>query len=243
MFYRPLGVSEFQSFERALEAIIQTHGADHVFIADNLITIDRHLGFVDDPDFMEAFRAEANTRPYQALIWRLHTLCWAAKQALRLDGDFVECGVYEGFSSAVVSRYLKFDKLERLLWLYDLFDHEQESSGILMPAHSAGLHGRVVERFSALPNVRVVKGLLPESFAQGAPDRIAWLHLDLNSAEAETRTLEFLFDRITPGGLLILDDYGWRPYGQQKEAADIFAQSKGYGILELPTGQGLLIKT
>lgn len=242
MFYRKLKADQFQAFEQGLSAIIETHGQDNVFVGDNLITIDRHVGFTADRDFMNAFRAESKTVATQALIWRLHTLCWAALHAINIEGDFVECGVYEGFSSAVVARRLNFAALDKRMWLYDLFDHEQETSGMVMPAHGPGLHRRVVRRFSEFPNIRIIKGFVPRSFEIGAPERIAWMHLDLNDVAAETGALEALFDRITPGGMLIFDDYGWKTYPGQKEAADAFARGKSHHILELPTGQGLLVK-
>jgi hypothetical protein len=171
LFYRKLKADQFQAFEQGLSAIIETHGQDNVFVGDNLITIDRHVGFTADRDFMNAFRAESKTVATQALIWRLHTLCWAALHAINIEGDFVECGVYEGFSSAVVARRLNFAALDKRMWLYDLFDHEQETSGMVMPAHGPGLHRRVVRRFSEFPNIRIIKGFVPRSFEIGAPER------------------------------------------------------------------------
>ena len=47
--------------------------------------------------------------------------------------------------------------------------------------------------------------------------RIAYLHIDLNQAPAEIAALEVLFDRIVPGGIVILDDYEWAMgYRRQK---------------------------
>lgn len=242
MFYRKLTAEQFAIFEQSLNGVLHSYGAENVFIGDNLITLDRHVGFASDAEFMAAFGAEANSVGTQALIWRLHTLCWAARQTVDLPGDFVECGVYEGFSSAVVARYVNLAALDKRLWLYDLFDHGERTSGVVMPAHGAGLVGRVSRRFAAYPNARVIQGFVPDSFEQGAPERIAYMHLDLNDVAAERAALEVLFDRITPGGVLVLDDYGWKTYPGQKESADRFAQSKGHAILELPTGQGLLVK-
>ena len=51
-----------------------------------------------------------------------------------------------------------------------------------------------------------------------------------------------LFDRIVPGGLIVLDDYGWLPFKAQRDAEDIFFAERGYFVLELPTGQGLVVK-
>ena len=67
-------------------------------------------------------------------------------------------------------------------------------------------------------------------------------HIDLNDVTAELAALEFFFDRLVPGGTIILDDYGWLYYREQKLAEDAWLAERGYSILELPTGQGLLIK-
>ncbi len=242
MFYRNLAADELKEFEHAVQSLINIYGPANIFAADNLITFDRHLSFGLDPQFREAFIAESMTTIEHSLVWRLHVLCWAGRHAMNLPGDFVECGVYEGFSSAVLARYLDFGKSDKRLWLYDLFDHTAETSGTQMPAHGVGLTARVTERFSNFPNVRIMPGMIPASFDAGIPDRIAWFHLDLNDAVSETRALERLFERLSPGGVLVLDDYGWKSYAGQKEAADKFASAHNHMILELPTGQGLLIK-
>ena len=54
--------------------------------------------------------------------------------------------------------------------------------------------------------------------------------------------LEHLFDRVTKGGIIIFDDYGWSGYVKQKIAEDAFMAARDHYIMELPTGQGLLIK-
>jgi predicted O-methyltransferase YrrM len=78
--------------------------------------------------------------------------------------------------------------------------------------------------------------------AEVAPARIAFLHMDLNSPAAEVATLEILFDRVTPGGVIVFDDYGWHQFRRQKEAHDAFMAARGYHVLELPTGQGMVVK-
>jgi hypothetical protein len=64
----------------------------------------------------------------------------------------------------------------------------------------------------------------------------------MNNADAEIGALEVLFERMVPGAVLILDDYGWLGYRAQKLAEDPWLAKYGYRVLEMPTGQGLLIK-
>ena len=44
------------------------------------------------------------------------------------------------------------------------------------------------------------------------------------------------------GGVIVFDDYGWKMFHKQKEAEDDFMRRRGYEILEMPTGQGLVVK-
>ena len=106
----------------------------------------------------------------------------------------------------------------------------------------ATLYPSVQKRFAHMANVKVIKGFVPESFAEGSPESIAFLHVDLNSPAAEAAALEVLFDRVTAGGYVLFDDYGWFAARKQKEAIDAFFAPRGYAVLELPTGQGLVIK-
>lgn len=217
-----------------------------VFATDNVILFDRTLGFLDDKTFAGACERNARNDQERSLVLRLNTLIWAASEALRIPGDFVECGVWRGFCSAVIADYLDFARVPKTLYLYDTFDGippQYDSEKHDAPGfHEAGLYESVVNRFARFPNVKIVRGIVPDSFAQAIPERIAFLHIDMNSAESEIAALEVLFERVSPGGLIVFDDYGWSGYRAQQVAEDAFMRERGHRILELPTGQGLLIK-
>ena len=74
------------------------------------------------------------------------------------------------------------------------------------------------------------------------PKKIAFLHIDMNSAQAEMLALEHLFDKVTPGGVIVFDDFGWSCNVNQMTAELAFMNERGQHILELPTGQGVVIK-
>jgi hypothetical protein len=232
-----------------------------VFWGDQLLTLDKSAGFMANPKFAAAFKAIRGSHSYDSynapdtIAWRLHTLVWAAESAMRLDGDFVECGVFKGDMSWVVTQMLDFGKVAKHLYLYDTYAglSEKYSSpedfdnpefyAIAQEAYGTGSLFEVVKaKFANLPNVHVVRGIVPDVFAEKVPARIAWLHIDLNSARAEIGALEVLFDRVVPGGMIIFDDYGWKNFHRQKDAEDEFFAARGYSVLELPTGQGLVVK-
>ena len=64
---------------------------------DGLATV-ANADFLNDPRFHEAYRLGEQTGSWGNARnhWRVYVLCWAADKASRLEGDFVECGVYRG---------------------------------------------------------------------------------------------------------------------------------------------------
>jgi hypothetical protein len=235
------GTRDRLAFCKGIQTAIDQVRPVGVFAGDNLFTYDRNLSFLTDAAFMRAFEAHAKTPVEKSVIWRNHVVCWAAKRALRLDGDLVECGCYKGVSARIVADYIGLGATDRRFFLYDLFEHTADMNHHAMPEHSQDLHTAVRARFVDLPMVKVIKGAVPDSFVQGVPDKIAFMHIDMNNPDAELAALNALYDRVVPGAVIVFDDYGWRAYHAQKDVEDAFFASRGNQILELPTGQGLLI--
>jgi len=230
--------------KQAIDTLAECYA--HIFANDMLITLDRNASFLEDARFVQAFNAAAADETEKSLAWRVHVLCWVAHNSLCVEGDFVECGVYRGMSTAVVAPYLDFARQPRSWYLYDTFTGIPADQ--LNPGHgnpdnyqAPGLFEAAVKRFAPYPNIRVVRGRVPEVLAEGAPAKVAFLHLDMNSAAAETAALEFFDKRLQPGAFVVLDDYGWRGYRDQKLSADRFFGQRGKPIMELPTGQGVVM--
>jgi hypothetical protein len=235
-------VRERSAFTAAMQQVLNQLGTGGVFVGDNLFTFGKNLSFLHDTKFMEAFDVPSRNAQESGAIWRVHTLCWAAQRSLRIAGDFVECACYRGTSARTVANYVEFGRTDKHYWLYDLFEHDESTKNLEMAAHGADLYAAVRARFADLPNVTVTQGRVPDVLEEVSPQQIAFLHLDLNNADAEIGALEILFDRVSPGGIIVLDDYGWLCYQAQKTVEDAFFAARGCSVLELPTGQGLVIK-
>ena len=76
----------------------------------------------------------------------------------------------------------------------------------------------------------------------GYDQLVAFLHIDMNCAYPERAALEFFWDRLSPGAIVLLDDYAYFGHDRQAEAIGSAAQALGAAVLSLPTGQGLIIK-
>jgi O-methyltransferase len=209
------------------------------FAGDNLIAFGRNLGFLDDKLFIEAWQKHATEPHERGILWRTAVVVWAARQAMRRDGDFIECGCYKGTSSHIMLDAV--DMADRQFYLYDLFEHDSSMEHHAMPEHSKDLFGFVKNRFAEHPNVHVIQGFVPQSFEQGVPDKIAFAHIDMNNATAEIAALEAIEHRLVPGAAIVLDDFGAFPYRKQHLAERKWFADRGVPVLELPTSQGLVI--
>jgi hypothetical protein len=234
------GVSDPARFgELMAEAAKLTEGG--VYYGDNLFTWMRNNSAADDGAFMRAWQANVLNGSDEAALWRRYILCCAAYHCVHLDGDFVECGVLFGTAVKTVVDFFGRESFAKTFWAYDTFD--TNPTGHHFPGQQTGLYERVKARFEGYSQVRLVRGLLPAALEGNSPQKIAYLHIDMNSAEFEVAVLERLFGRIVPGGILVLDDYEWSgAYRAQKIAHDAWFEARQYRVFPLPTGQGLVLK-
>ena len=236
------GVMHPEKFRQALGVALNATEAAGIFTGDQLFTFGRNLSFLENERFMSAFNRHAESDVETAIIWRTYILCWVGKRGMKIPGDFVECGTYKGTSARIMVDYLDFSESGRKFYLYDLFEHSESMVHHSLPEHGDDLYGRVCERFADQDGVKIIKGSVHDTLSKDAPDKISFLHIDMNNASAERAALEKLFPRVSAGACVVLDDYGWSGYRDQKITADEYLNKLGYEVLELPTGQGLVIK-
>ncbi|CAJ1510886.1 class I SAM-dependent methyltransferase [[Mycobacterium] burgundiense] len=230
-----------------------------VYANDGLICFNSHA-FLDDPEFQRAYqrgaRAVGDLDWYQ-WHWRVHVGLWAAKSASRLEGDFVECGVNFGFLSSAVMEHLDWDELGKTFFLLDTFagidprfitDGERDAGAVKKSERSLQ-HGTYVSgvdsvraNFAQWRNHRIIVGAVPETLDQVDSDAVAFLHIDMNCAPPEVAALRHFWPRLTPGAFVLLDDYAYRGFDEQRRAMDELAIELNVPICALPTGQGLLVK-
>lgn len=238
------GVHDYEAFCAAGQNMISLIKApDGIFVGDNLFAFNRNLSFLDDARMMAAFNAHAELPEEQAAIWRTHLNCWCARRAMGLDGDLVECPCHRGTTARIVADYVGLADSGKTMWLYDPPDDGNGGPPRPgLPRNGGDPHAEVRTRFAGLANVRIVDGALPGVLEDDSPERIAHLHLDMHAVAGELAVLEALFDRVVTGGTIVFDDYGWLACRKQKLAEDAWLAARGASVLELPTGQGLLIK-
>ena len=180
-FYGLKSDEEAGELRNALDTLLRLYGTSS-FVADMMCSFGKSFSFGRDAAFVAAVERHDVTGRDKIYVWRLHTLVWAARSALDLPGDFVECGVYMGYSARVVADVLDFERRGKSFYLYDTFEglaekYSTEAERAMAPhatfAHP-DLHHAVEAWFSRYPNVHVIKGVVPDILGQRSPEAIAF---------------------------------------------------------------------
>jgi O-methyltransferase len=193
---------------------------------------------------------------------RLFALIVAVRylEAERIAGDVVECGVWRGGSMQAVARtLLEAGSGERHLHLFDTFEgmpapsdadrrisggptaqemlDSQPRTGLVWAI--AGLEDvRAGMAQTGYPPARIHyhEGRVQDTIPGAAPERIALLRLDTDWYESTRHELEHLFGRLTPGGVLIVDDYDY--WEGSRKAVDEFIAKTQARLLLVPIDTG-----
>ncbi len=210
--------------------------------------------FMLDPRYVKAARAGENALEHDhKMYWRLHVALWCASMAARLPGDFVECGVWRGYLSCAILNYIPWPIEGKRFFLFDTYEGLAESHLTEIEkantdkfkhlnAYFENQYDIAKANFAPYPNVHLVKGLVPETLTSVDIEKVCYLSLDMNCGLPEIAAAEYFWDKLSPGAPILLDDYGFVSYEEQKRLFNEFAKRKNVEILHLPTGQGLILK-
>ena len=220
------------------------------FVAEGLATWLKTLPFDDDDRFQELANRHSRLLPLANWHWNLSTVLWAVRSVRDVPGDLVELGVFRGHTSLFCAEYVEFGGWPRQWWLYDTFEGipADQIDSQLWESINEDLYREkfsyeeVAARFAHFDNIKVIKGRVPEILHETAPSQIAFMHIDMNNATAEIGALDFLFERISPGGIIVFDDYAWTNAWAQYVAEKAWFEARGLHVLAIPTGQGIFVK-
>jgi len=199
--------------------------------------------FLLDDDFIRYYESFVGTENYHSLD-RKYTLDQLMKLAVPLEGDTAECGVYKGASSFLICR--RIAGLKKKHHIFDSFE------GLSTPMDEDGSYWKKGDLASSEDIVRehlkefnfVVyhKGWMPERFHEVSDVKFCLVHLDVDLFQPTLDSLRFFYERITPGGIIVCDDYGFITCPGARKAMDLFFFDKPEEVISLPTGQGFVVR-
>ena len=164
----------------------------------------------------------------------------------KIDGCFVECGVWRGGSCmAIALTLLKENELNRNLYLYDTFEgmttptiddesfdgisaekylnSDEQKTGIVWAVSTYNeVENNMYSTGYLKEKINLIQGPVEKTLPLNKPDEpIALLRLDTDWYKSTKHELNILFPLLNEGGVLIIDDYGhWK--GAKKAVDEYF---------------------
>lgn len=173
------------------------------------------------------------------------------KMSAELPGAIVECGVFKGNSLCkfAMFRDLFGNRFSKKIIGFDIFgkfpqtkfaDDKKSRKKFIVEAGIQGISKEqlleVLKYKNADTLVELVKGDITRTVPRYVKDhpelRISLLNIDVDIYEPAVTILKYLFPRVVPGGIILLDDYGVFP-GETKAVEEYFS-SQNVQIKKLP---------
>jgi hypothetical protein len=139
----------------------------------------------------------------------------------QVDGDVAECGVFRGASLTAMALYAAQQGIDKTFHGFDSFEGFAPgiSKDLLLGGAplSCKLPGGMSEtsyqlvsakaKALQLRNVRLYKGYFEQTLSQCANRFFSLVHLDCDAYDPYVECLEFFYPRLSPGGVILLDEY------------------------------------
>lgn len=168
---------------------------------------------------------------------------WSLYEAVRylvskgIKGDMVECGVFFGGASMLITKtLLALKDTSRGVWLYDSFEGfvGQEAHddwtwyGDAVKGTVPNFHTITTRNMESVgyprEKIKIIKGDVEKTAPQNQNGEIALLRLDTDTYHSTRAELEHFYPKLVRGGVLIIDDYG-HAFGARRAVDEYFDDS------------------
>jgi len=187
------------------------------------------------------------------LMWRHFLVCWSviyASQMTKLKQvNIAECGVCDGLTAFFAMNVLQKYDCSFKCYLYDSWEAMKSDYLVESELSKTGWYSdvsiaRTRQNLKDFEEFTIFnQGFIPDSLETSTnPENLVWLHIDLNSSIPTKAALEFFFDKMPSGSVILLDDYAWTDFQDTRDIVDTFFEKRSGLFLHFPTGQGIFFK-
>lgn len=201
-----------------------------------------------------------DTPPSKPRIGRFSNLVQFFNQVKHLDGRIAECGCWKGLSSYIILQaclqdnpgykgedYHIFDSFEGLS-APTAEDAVTDKKGNVL-SESAKPQGYYNAQLTSVQNalsqfnaVTYHKGWIPDSFKSVDEGFYKFVHADLDFYAPTIESLKYFYDRLVPGGLIVVDDYGSNKWPGVILAVESFCSDRKINPILLSSNQAVIWK-
>lgn len=144
-------------------------------------------------------------------LWKL------VEQAAKLpSGALIEVGVWRGGTGALIAKKASLCGVKESVFLCDTF-RGVVKAGEQDTSYKGGEHADTSRRSVddlvsrlQLTNVEVLEGTFPDQTSRFVEDlEFRLIHVDVDVYQSAKDVVEWIWDRMVPGGIVVYDDFGF----------------------------------
>lgn len=190
--------------------------------------------WLDDEEFMRVFEKAKNNTLVD--IYRMYELWTLVEETAKIGGDIIEVGVWRGGSGCLMAARAQSLEANTKVYLCDTFEgvvkaSEEDSK------YDGGEHKdtsidivKSLQKDLGVDNIQILTGIFPDDTGdQLDASRIRLCHIDVDVYQSAKDTVEYIWDRMPAGAVIVFDDYGFvgcdgitRYVNQMRERDDVF---------------------
>ena len=213
-----------------------------------VIPLATYSPWLEDADFLSTYQT---VKPNTLVdMYRAYSLWTLLSQTKALEGDILEVGVWRGGTGCLIAARAKTLGIACTTHLCDTFQGVAKAGsndsiyrGGEHNDASAEIVGRLVSQLGLL-NVEIREGLFPDQTAiEIEQNRFRFCHIDVDVYESARQTLEWIWPRLVPGGVVVFDDYGFINCDGVSQIVNEQSNNDDRITLHNLNGQAVIVKT
>jgi len=185
--------------------------------------------------------------------FRMFELYQLASQAAKINGDFLEIGVWKGGTSAIIgSALIENEGAEKNFYIADTFEGVVKTGSkddlYMGNEHSNASVEDVKDLFDKikLPKPEILVGIFPDDHNHLEINSLAFVHCDVDVYDSTKDIIDWCIPRMESGGIIVFDDYGfYTTTGVTRYVNELFKKediSKDFIMVHNLNGHAILIK-
>lgn len=186
-------------------------------------------------------------------LFKLENIVRFLEETGSVAGDVVECGVYKGGTLVAMSLWLRRLGSSRVVHGFDSFKGFPQASAIDFTGGKSAQQSRLgdtteqvvlkkARRLSVEGKIVLHRGFFEETLSQFSVSSLLLIHLDCDLYESYQTALQYLWPKLSSGGIVIFDEFADPAWPGARKAIDEFFQDKIEKPRTLAFGQGYVQK-
>ncbi len=136
---------------------------------------------------------------------RQYLACMFAEWTKDVEGDFLTAGISYGVAPRVIYDFIDFPSLGKVWHFIDPFTGANVPDGYFYNTNPE----IVKKQYPNEARIILHENYIPDVFPIKSIEYLAFVHLNTAACAAEAESLPYLYDKLSPGGIILIDTYAF----------------------------------